>query len=314
MLQKIQVIFFSILCSLALSPTDRPGSASIEQLLIVIPLSSSPAVEKVSHAFYSLGYSEIWEQARWVSYFASSGHSTGTAQRRNDFRIDTSVSTGSAELSDYYESGFDRGHLAPAHDFSWSASALSETFFMSNISPQVPSFNRGIWLSLENKIRDIVASGNELIIVVGPIVDPADNSIGDNQVKVPSRFFKAFIARSNTSVNADWFGAGYILNNSQEKQSLESSIVTIDQIEEITKLDLFSALDDSTEKRVEQQASLDWQDMPEKVSPENYESSKEPARETSSVQCNGLTQKAQRCKRKTKSENGYCHQHQSQQK
>jgi endonuclease G len=311
--QKLQVIFFSIFCALALSSTSRPDRASVEQLLLVVPLGPSPAVEKVSHAFYSLGYSEDWEQARWVSYFASSGHSTGTAKRRNDFRIDTSVSTGSSELSDYYKSGFDRGHLAPAHDFSWSASALSETFFMSNISPQVPSFNRGIWLSLENKIRDIVARGNELIIVVGPIVDATDKSIGDNQVKVPSRFFKAFIARSNTSPDAAWFGAGYILNNSDEKQSLELAIVTIDQIEAITKLDLFSALDDSTEEKVEQQSNLDWQKTPETVSPANSESSEESARGTSSVQCNGLTQRGLRCKRETKSENGYCHQHQSQQ-
>lgn len=310
---KYVSIIFVLLGSAHLSESnDNPNHSSIEDLLQVTVVEHLPPVENVSHAFFRLGYSEDWEQARWVSYFSSSGHSLGVVKRRDDFRVDTSVTTGSAKLSDYYKSGFDRGHLAPAHDFSWSGSALSETFLMSNMSPQTASFNRGIWLSLENKVRDITAMGNELVIVVGPIVEEADSTIGESKVKVPSRFFKAFIARSNTSPQAPWQGVGYVLKNSSEKQSLESAIVSIDSIEEITGLDLFGALDDSIESQVEQQTTRDWGAILKKDPVAKDSSEEETQKRSSSVQCSGKTQKGLRCKRKTKSQNGYCYQHQSQ--
>ena len=67
---------------------------------------------------------------------------------------DTAVKTGSAELKDYKGSGYDRGHLCPAGDMSFDSIAMRESFLMSNMSPQLPGFNRGIWNSLEQKIRN----------------------------------------------------------------------------------------------------------------------------------------------------------------
>ena len=75
-------------------------------------------------------------------------------KRKNDFRIDPVVKTVSATPADYRNSGYDRGHLCPAGDMAFSEIAMSESFYMSNISPQVPSFNRGIWKTLEQKVRD----------------------------------------------------------------------------------------------------------------------------------------------------------------
>jgi endonuclease G len=71
--------------------------------------------------------------------------------RTNDFREDYKVTTGSASLSDFKGSGYDRGHLAPAGDMKWSSTAMSESFYMSNMSPQKPGFNRGIWKKLESR-------------------------------------------------------------------------------------------------------------------------------------------------------------------
>jgi endonuclease G len=69
--------------------------------------------------------------------------------------------------SDYTNSGFDRGHLAPAGDMKWSETAMDESFLMSNISPQKPAFNRGIWKKLEEKIRSWAIENDSIIVVTG---------------------------------------------------------------------------------------------------------------------------------------------------
>ena len=110
----------------------------------------------------SLVYSEEHEQAKWVAHIISPDIITGNVSRTNDFRPDPHVSTGSTVEEDYFLKylqpdssykydgyGFDRGHLAPSADFRWSTTALSESYFYSNMSPQRPEFNRGTWAELE---------------------------------------------------------------------------------------------------------------------------------------------------------------------
>ena len=102
----------------------------------------------VNHLGYSLSYNEKNEQASWVAYELTADQVRGTVKRKDSFRSDPLIKTGSASLSDYKGSGYDRGHLAPAADMKWSTTAMSESFFMSNMSPQLPGFNRGIWKKL----------------------------------------------------------------------------------------------------------------------------------------------------------------------
>ena len=86
----------------------------------------------VEHSYYSLSYIEEHEQPEWVYYLLTADMVNGNAERGDDFRPDAKVKTGSAELSDYKSSGYDRGHLCPAADMKHSDKAMSETFFMSN--------------------------------------------------------------------------------------------------------------------------------------------------------------------------------------
>jgi endonuclease G len=112
----------------------------------------------VRHSAYSLAYVEKYEQARWVAHIILPDVVNGTVTRTNDFRIDEKVKTGSAVEADYFLKkmkadssweydafGYDRGHLAPSADFRWSAVALSESYYYSNMSPQLADFNRGKW-------------------------------------------------------------------------------------------------------------------------------------------------------------------------
>ena len=73
---------------------------------------------------------------------------TQSVDRKDNFREDKAVTTGSATLNDYKKSGYDRGHMAPAADFRWSFDAMNDTFYLSNMCPQTHAFNAGIWSDL----------------------------------------------------------------------------------------------------------------------------------------------------------------------
>ena len=99
----------------------------------------------INHFAYTLSYNELFEQANWVAYELTDIETISHFERTNKFIVDDLVKTGSASNDDYKKSGYDRGHLAPAGDMGWSEQAMKESFYYSNMSPQNPSFNRGIW-------------------------------------------------------------------------------------------------------------------------------------------------------------------------
>ena len=169
-------------------------------VLIQIPPPASGEV--VKHTYYTIDYNEKHEQPNWVFYRLTIENTKGKAKRKDDFRPDPSVSTGSAELSDYKGSGYDRGHLCPAADMKQSDQAMSETFFLSNMSPQVPSFNRGIWAKLEAEVRrQIKGEDDTLYVITGPIFIGSDIRIRSKPpppgvISPPSRSGRKRSARS----------------------------------------------------------------------------------------------------------------------
>jgi endonuclease G, mitochondrial len=130
-----------------------------------------PGEEVVYHLAYALVYNEAYEQAKWVAHIILPDVRRGNEGRSNDFRPDPLVKTGSATEADYFLRipltdstfkydgfGYDRGHLAPSADFRYSKRALSESYYYSNMSPQVAAFNRGRWAELEDVLREYVVS------------------------------------------------------------------------------------------------------------------------------------------------------------
>jgi hypothetical protein len=116
-----------------------------------------PEEQIISHTAYLLSYNEEHEQANWVAYMLTSSKLGSGLERSNRFLEDPLVASGTATNADYAKSGYDRGHLAPAADMSWSMQVMQESFYYSNMSPQLPGFNRGIWKKLEEKVRDWAA-------------------------------------------------------------------------------------------------------------------------------------------------------------
>ena len=146
---------------------------------------------RVDYKYYCLGFNKEHKQANWVYYELGSANLTGKASRKNDFRVDPKISRWSATPDDYKRSGYDRGHLCPAADMSFNAKAMSETFYMSNMSPQVPMFNRGIWKELEEHVRNR-ARKEKLYVVTGPIFKSNKGAIGKGKVTVPGYYYKLF--------------------------------------------------------------------------------------------------------------------------
>ncbi len=212
-----------------------------------IPAVTNPDAV-VEHTNYTLQYDERFEQADWVAYELTADEAEGTVKRGNSFREDPYVLTGSAELSDYKKSGFDRGHLAPAGDMKFSPDAMSESFYMSNMSPQRPGFNRGIWKELEEMVRKWAEENGSLYVVTGPVLNkPYYPVIGENKVAVPEFYYKVLLDYTEPEIK----GIGFILPNKKCEDPLGDYAVPIDRVEEVTGIDFYPKLPDGEEDRIE---------------------------------------------------------------
>ena len=206
--------------------------------------------EAHQYAGFWLCYRESYETAEWVFYELTAAGLGRKSKRSNDFREDKSITTGSATLADYKGSGFDRGHLAPARDMAFSDEAMSESFLMSNMTPQAPAFNRGMWKDLEEQVRGWAFAFGRVFVATGPIweKEAADYAfIGLNQVRVPEYFYKALLAKTSTG----WQAAGFILPNRKCEGSLADYVVSVDEIEARCGVDFFAFLEDSVEDEIE---------------------------------------------------------------
>lgn len=252
--------------------------------------------ELVPHTYYVLDYNEAHEQANWVIYFAGA---SGFASRKDHFREDTSVSTGSATLADYKNSGYDRGHLAPAADMKMNALAMSESFYLSNMSPQTPAFNRGIWSQLEQLVRAWAQVTHSLadVIITGPVLrDSICGQIGQG-VTVPCRYYKIYADPESGKAIA------FILPNAASSIPLREFATTIDSVEVLTGIDFFYQLPDSLQQVMEAR----WK-------PEEWNWSAKPTTsqsngdKTETRQCAGITASGTQCSRNATS-GDYCWQH-----
>ena len=236
--------------------------------------------EIVNHSFYKLSYSEIDEQAEWVYYELNPSKQNTYITRSDNFRPDLKVSSQSAQLSDYYKSGYDRGHLAPANDMKYSSLSMSESFLLSNISPQDPSFNRGIWKRLEQQIHNWAIQYNKLVIITGPILNGEYyGAIGSNLVSIPKYYYKVIIDPTDYYRNI-----AFILENKKSNDNLQDFVVSIDSLESITGIDFFCELDEKEEETIESSISLsiwNWGNVSKQYNTQSSNRSTEQTNSTS---------------------------------
>ena len=208
---------------------------------------------------YAFGYSEIHEQPLWVIYKLTADELDGKrVGRSDDFRADPRVRTRSADPEDYKGTGYDRGHLAPAADMGWNRSVMSESFYMSNMSPQKPECNRGIWVELESQVRDFARREREVFVVTGPVFYSGTpvKSIGvNNRVSVPHAYYKVVY-----DLTPPCKMIGFIIPNSGSNKKLQDFAVTVEVVEKETGLTFFPKLsaDQAALKRTISISDWNW--------------------------------------------------------
>jgi endonuclease G len=205
--------------------------------------------EVINHTYYTLSYREDHELPEWVAYDMSTKElNAPNLGRYNRFNPDPKVTTKSASHGDYSGSGYTRGHMAPAGDMAFDAIAMQESFYMSNMCPQVREYNNGVWKELEENVRDWAYKAGTLIIVTGPVLSNPIKRIGRQSTKitVPSSFYKVLYDAKNDKA------IGFVIPHKRSEERLESYMMSIDEVERITGLDFFANLfSNNEEHRIE---------------------------------------------------------------
>jgi endonuclease G, mitochondrial len=241
----LTLIFFLII---SLNATAKSNQNS-KILFNFLPSVNNGKV--IKHQYYTLSYVEKHELAEWTAHKLSYESAHGSTSRTDNFRMDSKVRTGSATTADYKNSGYDRGHLVPAGDMRLNRSAMSDSFFMSNMAPQTAAMNRGVWRKIESQVRDWTKRGESLYVITGPVLSRIQDSIGENRVSVPSYFYKIVLDYQNKTPRM----IAFLVPNHSSKKWVDDFIVSVDYVEEITGLDFFAALPNDLEDDLESQIS-----------------------------------------------------------
>ena len=204
-----------------------------QHVLYGAPVSKLPANQ--TQYLCRIGYAVHYNYATKVSEYAVEKVTTqsvkGTAARKDDFREDPEVPVQyRATLKDYQGAGYDRGHMAPAADMRTSVQAMSESFFLTNMMPQVPGNNRGIWKYTETYTRAWAEAFGEVYVITGTIFAQPVAPIGNN-VQVPSHIYKIVVVPSTGKSISFLFP-----NVKLPVEDLPKYVVSISEIEQYTGL------------------------------------------------------------------------------
>lgn len=198
------------------------------------PTTTSTNSSFLCHSRYATLHDNVLKAPIYSAEKLESQNLNGTITRTDDFRPDPALQIGArAELEDFKGSGFDRGHMAPAADFSTDPIWMSESFLLSNMVAQNHTMNSGIWERLETATRNCAQALGAVYVVTGSIFDTMTTTIGVHQVVVPTHLFKVIVDPSTLNSRA------YIMPNTAITGAFAVWQMSIDAIEARTGLDLF---------------------------------------------------------------------------
>ena len=242
--------------------------------------------------------------AFWVHYKLAESECYGPAGRSDAFRADARVD-GCPDGQSYRASGYDRGHLKPAADSKRSSEEMQSSFLMTNMAPQSPNLNRGIWKELEERVRDWGLTYHDVHVTCGP----SDLTLGTlpSGVRVPAAFWKV-VMRTDPDTTCLAFR---FPNATKVPGELEDYLVRVDDLEAELGMDLLLGLPDETEDRVEAELpSSVWGVDPLRLQEQQSSSKTNASGSSSSVQCMGIAKSSgRRCQRMTTDPSGRCYQH-----
>ncbi|MBL9193070.1 MAG: DNA/RNA non-specific endonuclease [Opitutaceae bacterium] len=221
----------------------------------------------ISRAGYALNHSSFYRQPLWVAEGLSRQELSGPGNRDlSKFKADEKLPVAErSEPKDYKKSGFDQGHMAPAGDFNRSQAATDESFFMSNMSPQIgPGFNRAIWSYLEDLARELISGADSGYVLTGPMfIDPkeedpetADGLVPVTWVKqrvaVPTHYYKIVVTLRERKASC----VAFVLENKSydmPKRDIRFSefVKSVDWVEARTGINFMPDLPPNLERQLE---------------------------------------------------------------
>ena len=232
-----QVSTFAALPKVNVGPMELPVISATDEI--------------IRHDNYVICYNREMYIPNWVAYELTSKEIEGNEERGDRmFSMDPKYRKTQAMREDYYDSGWTKGHMAPAADFRWSASAMDETFYLTNVCPQNERLNGKDWEYLERQVRGWAGRYGKVWVVTGPIVgENKYGRIGERGVVVPDSFFKAVLIEKK----GKYYSIAFVMDNDSKRYYLEDCAVSVNYLEEMTGIDFFPALDDSIEDKIEGQ-------------------------------------------------------------
>lgn len=243
---------------------QRQGQEQAPQQLEIPATPEGTQSQILRYTGHTLSYNRNTLLPNWVAYELTREEAKGNNPRNGEFEQDPQARGPQANRDDYRNSGWDRGHMAPAGDMKWSTDAMEDTYYFTNICPQNHELNTGDWNDLEIQCRKWAKKYGSVYIVCGPIVtENTHGKLGKSKITIPDKFFKVVL----TLKNGEYHGVGFIFHNPPKRDSrlstrpgpshpLETYAVTIDEVETATGLDFFHLLQNDIENKVEQQKQL----------------------------------------------------------
>ena len=218
---------------------------------------------------YAISYDARWHHPRWVAFRFDTETRPTRVKRSGKFTFDPLLAPSERLTGQTYPGKvYDRGHLVASHDRVFSQEANEQTFYMSNMTPQVKQFNQKYWVALERLVQDLGRNNSfaDTLYIAkgGAINDPNDFvevlTVEGKKVPVPRHNYMALLKVKNGTYSS----IGFWLENKDygragKKEDMVKHAVTIAKLEELTGINFFHNLPDAIEKRIESYYSFaDW--------------------------------------------------------
>lgn len=237
---------------------------------LTVVVSHDVAINGEKVVTYELEYDKSKFHSRWVA-FRFDGNTRAQSVGRSDepFMDDPSLSSTLHIGYKGFGPGYDRGHLCASADRLYDRTANEQTFYMSNMSPQLSSFNQGYWVTLESQVQKLGRSktfSDTLYVVKGGTIKEGQiksyiTRKNGNKVAVPKYYYMALLKVKNGVYHSIAFWMehkeyGYSYNNKAPLSEIMNHAVSVNELEQLTGIDFFPNLPDATEEKVEDQKDI----------------------------------------------------------
>ena len=232
---------------------DDSGSSDLAVTgWLELPAMDNPDLGYYTHSFkmngntyrnYSFGWSQKDRVALWVAYPLCKLYTNGSAGRTNAWALDPLLGNDSAAPFGGYAGDYARGHQLPSADRQCCYEANAQTFYGTNMTPQLNEHNERIWADLESKVRGYANTSDTTYVVTGVIVSASSKKERDSygqSVTIPDAYFKAVLKYSKSSTLGAWNAAAFYLEHRAYSGSVSKEhSMSIDELEEMTGIDFF---------------------------------------------------------------------------